>query len=93
MQCCAVGQVVSDVSKDCTAYIFTVKQFWTATRPMTQHRIPEDLEVHQYSCKNLRSHKYRPAYYHAQACDITVSPHSSAVPVLLLPLTLQVCNR
>jgi len=93
MRCYVVGQVVPDVSKGCTASIFAVKQFWTATRPMTHHHIPEDLEVHQYSFQSLRSHKYMPAHYHAQACDITISPHRSAVAVLLLPLTLQVCSK
>jgi len=73
MQCCVVGQVVPDVSKDCTASIFAVKQFWTATCPMTHHHILEDLEVYQYSFKNLRSHKYRHVHYHAQVCCFSPS--------------------
>lgn len=47
MWCCVVAeQVVPDVSKHCSAFIFRVKINISNYSPKTEHHIPEDLNLH-----------------------------------------------
>ena len=83
--CCKVGWVVPVVSNVCNVFIFRVldclilkmstpRSFETSriTRPTAQRHKPEDLNLQQYCCENLKSRRFNLCLIHANTVNIVV---------------------